>query len=1013
MEKSKKVEHKSQKLIIIGTCILLIVVGICILLTIKKDKKEEVRSNLENIVGGETLFEDIGHYGVAVAGNNNADRGTAIGTNVKLIKSYPENWDEIKKNIPADILSRVNNMSGSRLDFTGTIKDAWLISYEGGKIYSDRVDVLVINPNGTYNIINKENLEITPINITESGWYYISFLSAPISYSQHAWSISIIYENKSLPIKYVKVIPGSYSIRGTENPNFVEVYFNNKLKLNNKFELFGIFIAGGISGWPKAGETEDKVEAILSNGTYKQLYQDIYNGKTIFQGRTNTDFVNGTFNTIRSHNIKGGELDIFYEELGKDYFNDKDIVGYKVTKVGKNGITLQLIGLSQEIFYPEFTFNNESSTNNIVENENIHIKTNIINNAKEEDSIGYDTKIVCKLDEVLAEVTNIVVKIDNSVVNVESVYNSDTNEITINGIDEILPGQVVTIEYDTKVNSNIQNKWEVGSNIEIPILLNVKSYPIDINELEEAEQEKYRELYIEEKSTVNVTGVYKEVSGGIEIKYIDEVTNKEIGEKEEKIGLQGDEYTTEKKEIEGYELVEIPENATGTMQEEKITVIYKYRKLSKVIVKYMDLNSGNEIEKEEKEYKEGDNYTVEAKEISGYKLVEMPENANGVVGRENIEVEYGYKKISGGVEVKYIDEVTNEEIGEKEKIEGLEKDRYETEEKEIEGYEIAVIPTNKVGEMTVEKITVTYRYRKLSKVIVKYVDINSGNEIEKEEAEYKEGENYITESKKIKGYKLVEIPSNINGIVGRKDIEVIYGYRKISGGVIVKHIDKESGEKIKEEKISGLVGEKYSTNKLELEKYNYVEVIGNEEGELSGKVIEVVYYYEKKQAIVEVIYEDKNGKEIYKEILEGKVGEEYKVEIKDIENYKVIEIPESIEGIYGVDEIVVKVKVERERSKVIINIVDENGNIIETIEKEGYVGESEEINLPEIDGYYTDEKSIVIEYGKENNISITYKKMLFNIPNTSDIDIYMYIFIIVISAITSFVMYSKILAKNK
>jgi len=1010
MEKSKKVEHKSQKLIIIGTCILLIVVGICILLTIKKDKKEEVRSNLENVVEGTKLFEDIGHYEVAIAGNNNADRGTGINTNVKLINSYPENWDEIKKNIPEDILSRINNMSGSRLDFDGTIKRSWLTSIMTATVSGTiEGDVLIIKPDNSYEVLYGEASQTVPINITESGWYYVSFLDAPIK-AQHAWSIMTLYEKYELPIRYTIL---KYAPVNISNGKYINVYYDNKYGLKNNFELFGVFIGGGTHGWAQSGKTEDKVEAILSDGTYKQLYQNTYNGKTIFEGRINTDFVNGTFNTIRSHNIKGGELDIFYEELGKDYFNGKDIVGYKITKVGDNNIVLQLIGLSQEIFSPKFTIEIENNINNILEEEIIHIKANITNSAEGEESIGYDTKIVCKLDEALSEIENIVVKIDGSIVNVESVYNSETNEIQVNGITKILPDQTITIEYDTKVNSNIQNKGEVNSSIEIPINVNVKSYPIDINKLEEEEQEKYRELYVEEESTVNVTGIYKKESGGVEVKYVDEVTNEEIEKKELKNGLQGDEYTTEKKEIEGYELVEIPENATGIMEEEKIIVTYKYRKLSKVIVKYIDINNNSEIEKEEVEYKEGDNYTVEEKEINGYRIVEIPENINGIIGREDIEVIYGYKKIAGGVEVKYIDEVTNEEIGTTEVIEGLEKDRYETEEKEIEGYELTLTPTNKVGEMTEEKITVIYRYRKLSKVVVKYVDLNNGNEIEKVDAEYKEGENYTTESKEINGYKLVEMPSNVNGIVGRKDIEVIYGYKKIAGGIIVKHIDEESGEKIKEEKISGLVGEKYSTNKLELEKYNYVEVVGNEEGELNEEVIEIIYYYEKKQAIVEVVYEDENGKEIYKEILEGRVGEKYKVEIKDIENYRVIEIPESIEGIYGVEEIVVKVKVERERSKVIINIVDEKGNIISIIEKEGYVGESEEINLPEIDGYYTDEKSIVIEYGKENNISITYKKMLFNIPNTSDIDIYMYIFIIVISVITSFAMYSKILAKNK
>ena len=200
---------------------------------------------------------------------------------------------------------------------------------------------------------------------------------------------------------------------------------------------------------------------------------------------------------------------------------------------------------------------------------------------------------------------------------------------------------------------------------------------------------------------------------------------------------------------------------------------------------------------------------------------------------------------------------------------GLVEEKYQIEEKEIAGYELVEIPTNVTGTITEEKIIVTYKYRKVSKVIVMYIDKESGEEISREEKEYKEGESYKIESKEISGYKLIEKPKNTEGIVERKDIEV-------------------------------------------------------------------KYYYEREKVLV----------------------------------------------------------------KVEINIVDESGKIIEVIEKEGYVGDKEEIELPEVDGYYTDDKNIVIEYGKENNISVVYKKKLFDLPNTSDINIYVYIGIFIVSIIT-------------
>ena len=57
---------------------------------------------------------------------------------------------------------------------------------------------------------------------------------------------------------------------------------------------------------------------------------------------------------------------------------------------------------------------------------------------------------------------------------------------------------------------------------------------------------------------------------------------------------------------------------------------------------------------------------------------------------KDIEVVYYYKKTSAGVEVKYIDQVTKGEIAPSENITGLENDTYQTQAKEVEGYELVV-----------------------------------------------------------------------------------------------------------------------------------------------------------------------------------------------------------------------------------------------------------------------------------------------------------------------------------
>lgn len=179
--------------------------------------------------------------------------------------------------------------------------------------------------------------------------------------------------------------------------------------------------------------------------------------------------------------------------------------------------------------------------NKLIENAKVHIKIDVTNNSVNENRPAYQSTITYKIDNALSNVENLVVKVDGVNSNLEPVYNSTTNEITINNIEKITPGQIVTLEYDTTINSNIQNKGELGTNVELSIDVKVKVYSLDINTLNSTYQNKYSNAYNETKGSVKVTGVYTQQSGGVESKYI---TNEEIAFKEEKTGLQGEEYTT-------------------------------------------------------------------------------------------------------------------------------------------------------------------------------------------------------------------------------------------------------------------------------------------------------------------------------------------------------------------------------------------------------------------------------------------------------------------------------------
>ena len=114
----------------------------------------------------------------------------------------------------------------------------------------------------------------------------------------------------------------------------------------------------------------------------------------------------------------------------------------------------------------------------------------------------------------------------------------------------------------------------------------------------------------------------------------------------------------------------------------------------------------------------------------------LPANSEGSMTRETIEVIYYYIKQTA-VKANYYDIYTNEKIANEEIINGHEGDQYETEEKDIDGYEIVLkdrdgnikYPANTIGEMTKDIIEVNYYYIKKTSVTARYYDIVSGEEI--------------------------------------------------------------------------------------------------------------------------------------------------------------------------------------------------------------------------------------------------------------------------------------------
>ena len=323
-----------------------------------------------------------------------------------------------------------------------------------------------------------------------------------------------------------------------------------------------------------------------------------------------------------------------------------------------------------------------------------------------------------------------------------------------------------------------------------------------------------------------------------------------------------------------------------------------------VIVKYVDRETGEEItEGYEIEGLVGEAYTTEQKEIPAYTYIGNSGNTDGNIIEGQIEVTYYYERTTaGGVHVIYVDEDGNR-IAEDENYAGKVGDIYETEQKDIYGYEYVRVEGEPEGEMTEAEIEVVYVYRRLpARVIVRYLEKDetpeddSDNKVlyPEETIEGLVGDSYTTNRKEIENYQVAEPePENKEGNMTEEDIYVTYYYEKIpSGKVIAQYVDidtneeilykdEETGEyKTYREESQGYVEEEYRTEEKEIPYYKLIEELmpANKEGKYTEEDIYVTYYYEKLEFNIGI---DKNTVEILingeeQKVLDGKLN---KVEV--------------------------------------------------------------------------------------------------------------------------------------
>ena len=224
-------------------------------------------------------------------------------------------------------------------------------------------------------------------------------------------------------------------------------------------------------------------------------------------------------------------------------------------------------------------------------------------------------------------------------------------------------------------------------------------------------------------------------------------TTTEVAPTTRKIYLENESYTTEPKILEKYELEKneqgeyiIPDNATGTTSEPQANgnynVIYYYvKKKAKVITKYiLEKSDGSteEIKSKEEQTLDIDSQYTTSSDLGNpkYELVRIEGNPRGTIeSTDDINVKYVYKLKDAKVNVKYLD-VTESETGTPlssrdgtiiadKVINGQVDDAYRTQEAENvqPNYSLVETPNNASGNMTVDPITVIYKYRKVTPTI--------------------------------------------------------------------------------------------------------------------------------------------------------------------------------------------------------------------------------------------------------------------------------------------------------
>lgn len=196
-----------------------------------------------------------------------------------------------------------------------------------------------------------------------------------------------------------------------------------------------------------------------------------------------------------------------------------------------------------------------------------------------------------------------------------------------------LVGTTISVADDEKLNGKVNEKFTANSKKDLDNYIAL--IPFTYNGTFKLEEQE-------------ITFYYDLKDAKVRVFYYEEGTTNSLADEEVINGKVGDKYTTEVKDILGWELVSTPENNKGTLELENKDVIYYYKKVNgNLIINYVD-QDGKELLTSEKYTKQvGTDYAIEAKEIEDYELSEVKGNETGKYTKEDTVVTYVYEFVKG------------------------------------------------------------------------------------------------------------------------------------------------------------------------------------------------------------------------------------------------------------------------------------------------------------------------------------------------------------------------------